>query len=128
MSEVGLIAQEVYYNAPEFRHLIETGYNKTYDASYTTYEDVSHTIWDGDVSNTTFEKVSAVVPKRLKTNTKIIPSEMDLSGVPIGEDPDYEAAGWSKEDPASVNYQGFIPYLIKSIQELTERLAALENN
>ena len=128
VSEVGLIAQEVYYNAPEFRHLIETGYNKTYDASYTTYEDVSHTIWDGDVSNTTFEKVSAVVPKRLKTNTKIIPSEMDLSGVPIGEDPDYEAAGWSKEDPASVNYQGFIPYLIKSIQELTERLAALENN
>ena len=52
---------------------------------------------------------------------------MDLSGVPIGEDPDYEAAGWSKEEPASVNYQGFIPYLIKSIQELTERLAALEN-
>jgi hypothetical protein len=127
VSEVGLIAQEVYYNAPEFRNLIETGYNKTYDASYTTYEDVSHTIWDGDVSNTTFEKVSTVVPKRLKTSTKIIPSEMDLIGVPIGEDPDYEAAGWSKEDPASVNYQGFIPYLIKSIQELTERLAALEN-
>lgn len=127
VSEVGLIAQEVYYNAPEFRHLIETGYNKTYDASYTTYEDVSHTTWDGDVSNTTFEKVSTVVPKRLKTSTKIIPSEMDLSGVPIGEDPDYEAAGWSKEDPASVNYQGFIPYLIKSNQELAERLAALEN-
>mgnify|MGYP003627963775 CR=1 FL=1 len=125
--EVGVIAQEVYYNAPEFRNLIETGYNKTYDASYITYEDVSNTTWDGDVSNTTFERVSTVVPKRLKTSTKIIPSEMDLSGVPIGEDPDYEAAGWSKEEPASVNYQGFIPYLIKSIQELTERLAALEN-
>jgi len=125
--EVGVIAQEVYYNAPEFRNLIETGYNKTYDASYTTYEDVSHTTWDGDVSNTTFERVSRVVPRKLKTSTKVIPSEMDLSGVPIGEDPDYEAAGWSKEQPASVNYQGFIPYLIKSIQELTERLAALEN-
>ena len=104
--EVGVIAQEVYYNAPEFRNLIETGYNKTYDASYITYEDVSNTTWDGDVSNTTVERVSRVVPKKLKTSTKIIPSEMDLSGVPIGEDPDYEAAGWSKEQPASVNYQG----------------------
>jgi len=125
--EVGVIAQEVYYNAPEFRNLIETGYNTTYDASYITYEDVSNTTWVGDVSNTTFERVSRVVPRKLKTSTKIIPSEMDLSGVPIGEDPDYEAAGWSKEQPASVNYQGFIPYLIKSIQELEERLAALEN-
>ena len=94
VSETGLIAQEVYYNAPEFRHLVSTG-----------------TIYDDDSG----------------LHDKIVPNEMDLTGVPIGEDPDYEGNGWSKEQAASINYQGFISYLIKSNQELAERLAALEN-
>tara|TARA_R110000822_G_scaffold114205_1_gene245675 strand:+ start:186 stop:1031 length:846 start_codon:yes stop_codon:yes gene_type:complete len=94
VNETGLIAQEVYYNAPEFRDLVSTG-----------------TIYDDETG----------------LHDKIVPNEMDLAGVPIGEDPDYEGNGWSKEQSASINYQGFISYLIKSNQELAERLAALEN-
>ena len=90
--ETGLIAQEVYYNAPEFRHLINCG-----------------TEYDEDPEG-----------------KDVIPDEMDLSGVPIGEDPDYEGAGWSKTEMASVEYQGFVAYLIKSNQELHERISILE--
>ena len=91
--ESGLIAQEVYYNAPELRHLVYLG--KDYDASGNSY-----------------------------TPT---PEEMDLSGVDIANDPDYGSHGWSKTEQSGLHYQLLIPYLIKSIQELTERLAALEN-
>ena len=92
--ETGLIAQEVYYNAPEFRHLINCG---------TEYDDDEY-----------------------PEGKDIIPDEMDLSGVPIGEDPDYEEAGWSKTEMASIEYQGFVAYLIKSNQELHERISILE--
>ena len=91
--ESGLIAQEIYYNAPELRHLVTLG--KELDASGNEY-----------------------------TPT---PEEMDLSGVDIGSDPDYGSHGWSKTENSSLNYQGLIAYLIKSNQELAERLAALEN-
>ena len=91
--ESGLIAQEVYYNAPELRHLVVVG--KDYDTSGNEY-----------------------------TPT---PEEMDLSGVDIANDPDYGSHGWSKTEQSGLHYQGLIPYLIKSNQELTERLTALEN-
>ena len=91
--ESGLIAQEVYYNAPELRHLVVVG--KDYDASGNEY-----------------------------TQT---PEEMDLSGVDIANDPDYGSHGWSKTEQSGLHYQGLIPYLIKSNQELAERLAVLEN-
>ena len=93
--ETGLIAQEVYYNAPEFRHLINCG---------TDYDDDEY-----------------------PEGKDVIPDEMDLSGVPIGEDPDYEGAGWSKTDMASIEYQSFVAYLIKSTQELHERILKLED-
>jgi hypothetical protein len=44
----------------------------------------------------------------------------------IQQDPDYDAAGWGTT-AASVNYTNLIPYLIKSIQELHERIKVLEN-
>ena len=91
--ESGLIAQEIYYNAPELRHLIHLGINT--DAS-------------GNESTPT-------------------PDEMDLSGVDIGSDPDYSSHGWSKENPSTVNLDGFIAYLIKSNQELHERILKLED-
>jgi hypothetical protein len=90
--ESGLIAQEVYYNAPELRHIIHLGKNT--DAS-------------GNESTPT-------------------PDDMDLSGVDIGSDHDYGSHGWSKEDNSTLNYQGLIPYLIKSNQELHERISILE--
>ena len=83
----GLITQEVYYNAPELRHLVTLG---------------------------------------LEDDKEIIPDEMDLSKVNIGEDPDYSKHGWSKTETSSLNYIGLIAYLIKSNQELNKRLLDLE--
>ena len=85
--ESGLVTQEVYYNAPELRHLITLG---------------------------------------LENDNDIIPDEMDLSELDIGEDPDYSSHGWSKTEHSSLNYNGLIPYLIKSNQELNERIKTLE--
>lgn len=44
----------------------------------------------------------------------------------IQQDPDYDAAGWGTTE-ASVSYTDLISYLIKSIQELHERIKVLEN-
>ena len=100
----GLIAQEVYYNAPELRHLVGLGNDYLRDASGNAVEE--------EITRTYFTPT---------------PEEMDLSDVDIANDPDYANHGWSKTQHSSLNYTGFIPYLIKSNQELAERLAALEN-
>jgi len=72
----------------------------------------------------------------LKTvNTPVNPATIiDIPvATSIQQDPDYTALGWG-DTPASVNYIGLIPYLIKSIQELKaesdaqkERIRILEN-
>ena len=91
--ESGLITQEVYYNAPELRHLVHLGKNTDASGNQTTPT----------------------------------PEEMDLTDVDIANDPDYGSHGWSIQKSSSLNYDGLIPYLIKSNQEMAERLAALEN-
>ena len=77
--ESGLIAQEIYYDAPELRHIVEIEDDK------------------GD---------------------KIIPSSDDPQ-----KDPDYSDWG---DMTAGVDYIQLIPYLIKSNQELHERILKLE--
>ena len=77
--ESGLIAQEIYYDAPELRHIVEIEDDK------------------GD---------------------KIIPSSDDPQ-----KDPDYSDWG---DMPAGVDYIQLIPYLIKSNQELHQRISILE--
>lgn len=89
-TECGLIAQEVYYNAPELRHSVLLGLDSS--------------------------------------GEKIIPDEMDLSNINIGEDPDYSNHGWSDVEHSSLNYNSLIGYLIKSNQELNERLTKLEQS
>ncbi len=78
--ESGLIAQDIWYGAPELRHLVKPG------------------------------NPSEIAEIQLASN--------------IQQDPNYTALGWG-DTPASVNYTGLIPYLIKSIQELKEKLNAL---
>jgi hypothetical protein len=80
-TESGLIAQDVYYDAPELRHLINHD--------------------DRATPNDT-------VPDRRDPRV----------------DPDYR--DWGKSQ-ANVNYTGLIAYLVKSICELHERIAALES-
>ncbi len=81
IEESGLIAQEVYYDVPELRHLVG------------------------------------------------VPEDADLSGNPIPTssdpqmDPDY--SNWGSK-PAGLNYNGFIAYLIKGMQEQQEQIELLK--
>tara|TARA_X000001036_G_scaffold298356_1_gene277429 strand:- start:30 stop:1814 length:1785 start_codon:yes stop_codon:yes gene_type:complete len=63
------------------------------------------------------EGMDAIIPVN-------IPEEKPFVDEDPTKDPDY--SGWGT-DTASLNYEGFIPYLIKTIQELHERIDALEN-
>ena len=86
VKESGLIAQEIYYDAPELRHLVNRGDNE-------------------------FDKDGNEIP------LPEIPTSVDPQ-----HDPDYSS--WGKE-AASVNYIGFIEYVIKANNELHERVKAL---
>lgn len=114
--EAGLITQEVYYQAPELRHLVLLGKEKH---EYEEYEKN-----EGEDEN-------VVAVKSFKTPT---PVEINLSDHDIQEDLDYNNLGWSNENPSSLNYIQLIPYLIKGMQEqnqlivaLSQKVEALEN-
>ena len=77
--ETGLIAQDIYYDCPELRHLISLPSDATPAEDKPTGSDDPH------------------------------------------EDPDYDSAGWGTES-ASVSYTQIIPVLVKSNQELHERI------
>ena len=77
--ETGLIAQDIYYDCPELRHLISLPSDAT--------------------------------PAEEKPTGSDDPQD----------DPDYDSAGWGTES-ASVSYTQLIPLLVKSNQELHERI------
>ena len=77
--ETGLIAQDVWYDAPESRHIVSLPSDAT--------------------------------PAE----------EKPTGGENIQQDPDYDGAGWGTES-ASVSYTQLIPVLVKSNQELHERI------
>jgi hypothetical protein len=81
LRESGLVAQEIYYNTPELRHLV-------------------------------------IIPQDATPSQEapVIPEDPNT-------DPDYSSWGTT---PASVNYMGLIPYLVKAVQELKEKNDALE--
>ena len=82
--ETGLIAQDVWYDAPELRHIVSLP--------------------------------SDANPAQ----------EKPVGGEDIQQDPDYDRAGWGTES-ASVSYTQLIPVLVKSNQELHERIVVLES-
>ena len=84
--EAGLITQDVYYDAPELRLLVQARN----------------------------EGLDATIPVN-------IPEEKPFVDDDPSKDPDY--SGWGT-DVASLNYIGFIPYLIKSNQEIYNELQA----
>lgn len=123
MKESGFIAQEIWYNIPELRHLIvlpdgvaaediqdmslnrvKSEYIDMYDIStngiidYNTNQ-IIHTDEDGTV---TYEDI--VDPNDYSDKT-----------------PDYASYGWSNK-PASINYEGIIAYLVGAIQELKTKI------
>jgi hypothetical protein len=181
--ETGLIAQDLWYGAPELRHLVKLGTHT--DVQVCDYEPIIYPplIAGVDVSGVEYVTVNKpfttdasgnpidvsgnlmltdssgnpvdasgnlllpsteliMVDNRPKSkcvmktvNTPVNPATIiDIPVAPdIQADPDYTALGWG-DTPASVNYIGLIPYLIKSIQELKaesdaqkERIRELEN-
>ena len=108
--EAGLITQEVYYQAPELRHLVILGKEKDEYIQYPKNED---------------EDEGVLSVKSFKTP---VPVEIDLSSNnDIQNDLDYNNLNWSKEEPSNLNYLQLIPYLIKSIQELKAEVDSLKN-
>jgi hypothetical protein len=181
--ETGLVAQDIWYGAPELRHLIQLGTHL--DVSACDYESITYPplIPGVDVSGVKYVTVNALFNTDSSGNKVDVSGNImliDASGNPIDvsgnlippptqvltidnrpkmqcvskiintpinpatiieiplapdiqQDPDYKALGWG-DTPASVNYIGLIPYLIKSIQELKaesdaqkERIRILEN-
>ena len=88
ITEAGLIAQDIWYDAPELRYIV----NLPEDAN----------------------------PDETK------PSDPDPDDPRV--DPDYDSAGWGALNPATVNYNSLIPYLIKSIRELYNELPRYKTN
>lgn len=83
--EAGFIAQDVWYDVPEFRYMV-------------TLSD------DAEPS-----------------------SERPYTPDDIQVDPDWEGSGWGKQT-SHLNYDGMIPYIIKSIQEIVTELPLEKNN
>jgi hypothetical protein len=174
--ESGLIAQDVWYGAPELRHLVRLGTHT--DVQVCDYEPIIYPplVYGVDVSGVEYvtvnlpfntdasgNKVDAsgnlmpidasgnpidVSGNLISPNTQVVTvdnrpqSECVLKTVntpyhpanivdiplatDIQKDPDYTALGWG-DTPASINYIGLIPYLIKSIQELKAEIEILKN-
>jgi hypothetical protein len=174
--ETGLIAQDLWYGAPELRHLVKLGTHT--DVEVCDYEpiiypalvagvdvsgvefvtvtlpfktdasgnpiDASGNLMPIDASGNPVDASGNTIPPNtdvvmvdtrpkskcvLKTvNTPVNPADIvDIPVAPnIQVDPDYTALGWG-DTPASVNYIGLIPYLIKSIQELKAEIEVIKN-
>lgn len=83
--ESGVIAQQIWYEVPELRHLVNLGSNAN--------------------------------PVELDNGGRA--TSLDDDNDP-NIDLDYTALGWG-DSPSSVNYCGFIPYLIQSVKELAQQ-------
>ena len=86
VKESGLIAQEVYYDAPELRHLVNRGDNELDEEG----------------------------------------NEIPLPEIPTSIDPQQDPyySSWGKK-AASLNYIGFITYLVEANNGLHERVKEL---
>ena len=158
--ESGLIAQDLWYNSPELRHLIQLG-TKTLGTKtvqeevkvplntlssnvgrYTNEEGkVIYTVGGQVVSYEDIEneqKFKTIISQYQVPNVvQVKPTDIQdisLNNTNIQDDLDYTSLGWG-DTPASVNYNGLIPYLVKAIQEqqdiidlLKTEVSSLKNN
>jgi hypothetical protein len=149
--ESGLIAQDLWYNSPELRHLIELGTKTAGTKTITEEIKVPLNTLSSNVSKYcdeqgkfTYTVGGLIVPyedieNEMKYKTVISHTEVpnivpvtptDIQDITLNDDiqtdPDYAALGWG-DTPASVNYNGLIPYLVKAIQELKTKIETLEN-
>jgi len=136
--ESGLIAQEIYYNAPELRHLVNIDNRDWYGNKIMPVEyDLSeNSVMITDLNQSTIAELEnrramlimedlydenfwreinkLLTPLDVSVNS--IQNSSDVSGNDIQNDVDYTSLGWGNKS-ATVDYTGLIPYLIKSNQE-----------
>ena len=150
--ESGLIAQDIWYKSPELRHLVKLG-TKT-EGTKTVTEDIkvpinslkdnvsSYLNEDGERiymvagRNVTKEELdndlsfkTVLLQYQVPNIVPVVPEDIQdisLNNTTIQEDPDYTALGWG-DTPASVNYTGLIPYLVKAMQEQQGVIDQLKN-
>lgn len=101
--ESGLISQDIWYNAPELRHLVSLG----------KYFKTDETL-EADEDGVKMKKEINLIPTDIDNHEELNDTDFNVNN------------GWSDQEPSSVKYLGLIAYLIKAVQELTERVKALE--
>lgn len=152
VKESGLIAQDIWYNSPELRHLVNLG--TKVDGTKTVTENVklpinclkdnvsSYLNEDGERiymvagRNITKEELdndlsfkTVISQYQVPNIVPVVPEDIQdisLNNINIQEDPDYTALGWG-DTPASVNYNGLIPYLVKAMQEQQDMINQLKS-
>jgi len=160
--ESGLVAQDIWYGAPELRHLVNLGNRTEFVCEYKSIDypplvpgvdvsgveytyiespvdisgsqvdisgsEVDSSSWHVDASGNQLQNRTVIVAADNRPQSLCVTKSVyrpinpaDIAEIPLAsdiqQDPDYTALGWG-DTPASVNYIGLIPYLIKSIQEL----------
>jgi hypothetical protein len=115
-TESGLIAQEVYYNAPELRHLVSIITKDCYGRKRVPIE---YDLSNNRVVETSTEPIRMIIDIDASGNPVFETIERENTSSEeynIQQDPNYTVLGWGKKS-ATVDYIGLIPYLIKSNQE-----------
>ena len=108
--ESGLISQDLWYDAPELRHLVSLG----------KYFETDETL-EPDENGVKMKKDANLIPTDIDNHEELKDTDFNPSN------------GWSDQEPSSVKYLGLIAYLIKAVQEqnnlitnLTQRIESLE--
>jgi len=117
--ESGFIAQEIWYNIPELRHLVilPDGIEPSYiqDMSLNRVKPVYTDMYD--ISTNGFINPFTDQIEFHQDDGSVTYEDIIDTNDYTDTTPDYVAAGWGLK-PASINYTGLIAYLIKGIQEL----------
>jgi len=117
--ESGFIAQEIWYNIPELRHLVilpdDIDPSYIQDISFNRVKPVYKDIYD--ISTNGFINPLTDQIEFHQDDGSITYEDIIDTNDYTDTSPDYARIGWGLK-PASINYNGLIAYLIKGIQEL----------
>ena len=102
--ESGLISQDIWYNAPELRHLVSLG----------KYFETDETL-EANENGEKMQKEVNLIPTDIDNHEELNDTDFNVSN------------GWSDQEPSSVKYLGLIAYLIKAVQELKVEIDTLKN-
>lgn len=123
LRESGFIAQDIWYNIPELRHLVvlPDGVNAE-DIQDMSFNRVKPKWIDMyDISTNGIIDVLRNQIMHVNEDQTITYEEIIDPNDYTDKTPNYEAYGWSNK-PASINYEGLIAYLVGAMNELKEKI------